>query len=139
MSSTTHLIDLGLSLKNKRTLSYCSREIQWSDGILGIDAIISSQRVVKDLELCKDCCKSLATMFELLSQKKYKPQNVKANHNDVVTISAKLIREKGGGMLFDCEGQEEWFPASQVVYDGSKEELAMEPWLFKDKFPKEAL
>lgn len=52
-------------------------------------------------------------------------------------IKATKIRESSKSILFDCEGEHEWFPKSEVTFDEQKEELDAPNWLLRKKFPNE--
>lgn len=53
------------------------------------------------------------------------------------TIEAKLIRETESALLLDCEGDQNWFPKSQVKFDKEQNSLQAPDWLLKEKFPLE--
>lgn len=52
-------------------------------------------------------------------------------------IQAVKIRESSKSILFDCEGQHEWFPKKEISFDEEKEELDAPNWILRDKFPGE--
>ena len=52
-------------------------------------------------------------------------------------ITAELVNETAGAWLLDCEGDQHWFPKSQVKFDSVKNSLDCPKWLLKEKFPKE--
>lgn len=55
----------------------------------------------------------------------------------MITIEAKYVSESKNAWLLDCEGDEEWFPKSQVNFDQVNEELSIPDWLYEEKFPEE--
>lgn len=52
-------------------------------------------------------------------------------------IGAKLINATTQAWLLDCEGDQAWFPKSQVTFNKEKEELEAPAWLLAEKFPDE--
>ena len=52
-------------------------------------------------------------------------------------IDAILIKETQEAFLLDCEGDEIWFPKSQVNFDEKLNQLEEPLWLLRDKFPGE--
>lgn len=58
---------------------------------------------------------------------------------DPVIISATLVKETDKSLLLDCEGDQVWFPKSQVNFNDDKKELEAPRWLLKEKFPNENL
>lgn len=56
-----------------------------------------------------------------------------------IIIEAKLIKETVNAWYLDCEGDKEWFPKTQVIFNAKKNELEAPKWLLKLKFPNENL
>lgn len=54
-----------------------------------------------------------------------------------IIIQAEFIRETKDSILFDCEGDPEWFPKKEIEFDAEKQELTAPKWLLKKKFPNE--
>ena len=61
----------------------------------------------------------------------------KINIDDPTIIEATLVTETDKALLLDCEGDEHWFPKSQVNFDENKKELELPTWLFNKTFPDE--
>jgi hypothetical protein len=58
--------------------------------------------------------------------------------NDPIIIDAVFVRETKDAILFDCEGDLEWFPKKNINFDSENDELEVERWILKQKFPDES-
>ena len=69
---------------------------------------------------------------------KGKPKDMsKKEIKDPIIIEADFVKETKESFLLDCEGDQEWFPKSQVNFDAEKKELECPRWLLNKKFPDE--
>lgn len=57
--------------------------------------------------------------------------------NDIIKIKAEFVREKGEGVLLDCEEDLVWFPKKDIKFNQKEEELELPVWLYKKSFPNE--
>jgi len=60
-------------------------------------------------------------------------QLLEVNDKPAVKIFAKKLTEKGGAILFDCEGDKVWIPKSCVkIID--RDTILIQEWIYKQKF-----
>ena len=59
------------------------------------------------------------------------------NGKSAVRIKGKFMGKSGTGlaMLVDCDGELHWFPI-QCVRDDGNDEVSIQEWIYKQKFPK---
>ncbi len=54
-----------------------------------------------------------------------------------VVIKAELLLETEKALYLNCEGDQIWFPRSQVYFDKSESKLTLEEWMYNTKFEEE--
>ena len=51
-----------------------------------------------------------------------------------ITINATLVRETASAWLLNCDGDEVWFPKSQVRFKIADNSVTLPNWLYRQKF-----
>lgn len=57
----------------------------------------------------------------------------------MITITATYIKHTVNAWYLNCEGDNHWFPKSQVEYNKETSTLQLPEWLYKEKFPDEPI